>query len=85
MLVSDLSSISVHTTSSLTGPDVTLDRWCYVALVVHEARVEVRSFIWVWRNNMGATTRERIFQEMEHGEEFAFGHEQVVSEESVYY
>jgi hypothetical protein len=55
----------------LTRFDVSPNHWCHVTLVVHEASVEVWSFIWVGRYDVSLATREGILQEMEHGEELS--------------
>ena len=55
------TSIGAHAASRLTGLDVSPDHWCHVALVVHEAGVEVRSLVWVWRVDKRLTTGEGIF------------------------
>ena len=84
MFISDLSSVRIHTTSCLSGLDVAPDHWCHVAFVVHEASVEVWSFIRVRRDNVRAAARERIFQEVEHAEELALRHEHMISKEAVW-
>lgn len=83
MLVSDLSGVGVHTTSGLTRLDVAPHHGCHVSFIIHKSSVEVRRFVWIWRQNVRASARERIFQEMEHGKEFALWHEDVVAEEAV--
>ena len=68
MLISDLSSIRIHTTSCFLRLDVAPDHGCHVALVVHEASVEVWSFIWVRRGDVRAAAREGVLQEVKHAE-----------------
>ena len=55
----------------LTRFDVSPNHWRHVALVVHEASVEVGSFIWIWRHNVSFTTREGILKEVKHGKELS--------------
>lgn len=82
MLISDLSSIRIHTTSRLSGLDIAPDHGCHITLVVHEAGIEVWSFIGVGRDNVCAAAREGVFQEVEHAEKFALRHEHVISKEA---
>lgn len=74
------SCVGVHAAGRFAGFDVTPYHWCHVAFVVHETRVEVWSVVGVWRGDVGGTTREGIFQEMEHGEELSGWHEHVIAE-----
>ena len=50
----------------------------HISLVIHEACIEVGCLVRIWRYNMRRSTRERILQEMEHGEELARWHEHLV-------
>lgn len=85
MLISDLSSIRIHTTSRLSGLDVAPDHGCHITLVIHEASVEVWSLIRVRRDDVRTAAREGVFQEVEHAEEFALRHEHMISEEAALY
>ena len=76
----DFSSVGFHAASSLTRLDISPDHWGHVALVVHEAGVEVRCLVWVWRHNVRRSTREGVFQEVKHCEELAWWHNHVVTE-----
>lgn len=82
MFVSDLASICIHAPGCLAGLDVAPDHRCHVTLVIHESSIEVRGFVRVGRHDVGAAARERIFQEVEHGEEFALRHEDMVTKEA---
>lgn len=70
----DLSSVSGHATSSLAGLDVSPDHWSHVALVIHEAGIEVGCVVRVVRDDVGRPSRERVLQEMEHRKELARWH-----------
>lgn len=83
MLVSDFAGVGVHAASRLTRLDVAPYHWRHVSLVIHEASVEVGRFVGVWRYNVRAPAGEGIFQEMEHGEEFAMWHQDMVAKETV--
>lgn len=65
-----LSRVCIHSPCRLPGFNVTPHHWYHVPLIVHEATVEVWAVVWVSALDMSAASRERIFQEMEHGEEF---------------
>jgi hypothetical protein len=58
---------------ALTRLDVAPDHWCHVTFIVHEASVEIRGFIGIRGHDVSFSTREWIFQEMKHGEEFSGG------------
>jgi hypothetical protein len=55
----------------LTRFDVAPDHWCHVTLIVHEAGIEVWSFIWIRRHDVGLPTREWIFKEVKHSEKLS--------------
>lgn len=76
----DLTGVGLHAAGSLARLDVTPDHGSHVALVVHEASVEVRSLVRVGGGDVGVSTGEGVFQEVEHGEELSRGHQHVVTE-----
>ena len=78
----DLPSIRIHPASCLTRFDVAPNHRRHITLIIHEARIEVWSFIGVWRDDMGRPARKRVFEEMEHAEKFALRDEHVISEEA---
>ena len=80
MIGRDFSSISIHTPSCLPRLDVSPDHGPHVAFVVHETSVEVRGLVRVGRNDVSEASRERVFEEVEHGEEFAGWQMHVVTE-----
>ena len=61
MLVGDFARIRIHATRGLARLDVAPYHGRHVTLIVHEARVEIGSVVWVCRRNMGAAAREWIF------------------------
>lgn len=71
--IGDLSGVRVHAASGLARLDVTPDHGNHVALIVHEAGVEVGGVVRVGRGDVGGSTREGILEEVEHGEELARG------------
>jgi hypothetical protein len=75
-----LTSVSIHAARRLARLDVAPYHGCHVALVVHEASIEVWSIIGVGRGDVSRTTREWILQEMEHSEEVAWWHDHMVTE-----
>ena len=78
--VGDLSRVCVHATGCFAGLDITPNHWGHVPFVVHEASIEIWRIVWRWRGDVGETSREGIFQEVEHGEELPWWHVQVVTE-----
>jgi len=76
----DFSGIRFHAPSCLSGFDVAPYHGRHVALVVHEAGVEVRGVVGVGGHDVRGAAGEGVFEEVEHGEEFAGGHEHVVAE-----
>jgi hypothetical protein len=74
-----LTSIGIHAAGSLTRLDVSPNHRSHVTLVVHETSVEVGRLVWVRRHNVRGTTRERVLEEVEHGEELAWWHDHVVT------
>lgn len=76
----DFTSVGIHATRCLARFDVAPYHGCHIALVVHEAGVEVGSFVRVWGHDVRASAREGVFEEVEHGEELARRHYHVVSE-----
>lgn len=76
----DLTSIRVHAASCLTRLDVSPDHGHHIPLVIHETRVKVRRLVRVGALDVRGATRERVLEEVEHGEELAGGHEHVVAE-----
>lgn len=76
----NFAGIGIHTAGSLARLDVAPDHGCHIPLVVHEAGVEVGRFVGVGRRDVRPTTREGIFQEVEHGEELPGRHDHVVAE-----
>lgn len=81
MHAGDFACIRVHSTRRLTGLDVSPDHWTHVALIVHEARIEIRGIVGIGRCDVGAAAREGVLQEMEHGEEFTWRHQHMVAKE----
>lgn len=65
-----------------TGLDVTPYHRSHITLVVHETGIEIWRLIWVCRDDVGLTTGEGIFEEVEHGEEFSSWHQHVITEPS---
>ena len=74
--------ICIHASSSFAGFDIAPDHGRHVTLIVHEASVKVGRFIWIWRYNVGAATREGVLQKVEHGEELAWWYQHVVAKEA---
>lgn len=91
--------IRIHAAGCLARLDIPPHHGCHIALVVHETCVEVGRLIRVWRLHMGEAAGEGVFlyssdiriwikiifeyQEMEHGEEIARGHEHMVAKPPV--
>ena len=75
----DFTSIGVHAASGLARLDVAPDHRCHVSLIVHETRVEVGSIVWGGRDNMGEASGERVLQEVELSDKFAWRHVHVVT------
>ena len=96
--------VGAHAAGGLARFDVAPDHGSHVALIVHEAGVEVGGIVGVGGLDVGEAAGEWIFlgmllgdllerlmhwegkmayQEVEHGEEFARGHEHVVAEPAV--
>jgi hypothetical protein len=78
----DFAGIGVHTAGCFTGLDVAPDHGCHIALVVHEAGVEVGGFVWVGRYDVRGAAGEGILEEMKHCEELARRHNHVVAKPS---
>ena len=83
MFVRNFSSKCIHAESSLPRLDISPDLGCHIALIVHEASIEIRSLIRIWPDDVRAAAREWVFQEMGHREEFAMRHKHMVFEEAV--
>lgn len=76
----NFTSVRVHAAGRLTRLDVTPDHGNHITLIIHETRIEVGSLIWIRALDVGGSTRERIFEEVEHGEELSGRHQHVVTE-----
>ena len=76
----DFAGVRIHAARRLARLDVAPDHGRHVALVVHEAGVEVGRFVRVGRHDVRAATREGVLEEVEHGEELAGWHHHVVAE-----
>ena len=79
---SHLSSIGVHAASGLARLDIAPHHRSHVALIIHEASIEVWCVVRVRRHDVSLAAGEGVFQEMEHAEEFALRHEHVIAEET---
>lgn len=66
-----LAGIGIHPPRRLAGLDVAPHHGGHVALVVHEAGVEVGCLVRVGRLDVRAAAREGVLEEVEHGEELA--------------
>lgn len=66
-----LARVRVHAARRLPRLDVAPNHGRHVPLVVHEARVEVGRLVRIRRLDVYEAARERILQEMEHGEEIS--------------
>ena len=71
-----LAGVGFHAARRLARLNVAPHHRRHVALVVHEATVEVGSSIRVGRGDVGEATREWVLKEMEHGEEVTRGPEE---------
>lgn len=78
----DFPCIRVHATGGFARLDVRPNHGTHVALIVHEASIEVGSVVRVRGYDVGAAPRERIFQEVEHAEEFAGRKKHMVTKEA---
>lgn len=57
---SDFTGVGIHATGGLARLDIAPNHGCHVFLVVHEAGVEVRCFVWVWRHDVGEASGELV-------------------------
>lgn len=80
----DFTGKTIHSPSSLPRFLISPDHRSHISFVVHKPSIKIRSLVWVWRHNVSRTTAEGILEKMKHAEEFAWGKEHVISEESVY-
>jgi hypothetical protein len=78
----DFAGVGVHAAGRLAGLDVAPDHGRHVALVVHEAGVEVGGFVRVGRYDVCGAAREGVLEEVEHCEELARRHNHVVAKPS---
>lgn len=78
----NFTSKGVHAAGSLTRLDVAPNHWSHITLVIHETSVKVRYLVWVGAGDVGGPTRERVLQEVEHGEELARWNLHMVAEEA---
>lgn len=67
----NLASVGVHATRRLSRFDVAPDHGRHVSLIVHKARVKVGTLVRVGRLDVREASRERVLQEVEHGEEIS--------------
>lgn len=68
-----LACVGVHASRRLAGLDVAPDHGHHVALVVHEAGVEVGHRVRVGRGDVRPAAREGVLEKVEHGEEVSGG------------
>jgi hypothetical protein len=75
-----LARIGIHAARRLARLDVAPHHGRHVALVVHEARVEVGHLVRVGRLDVREAAAEGVLEEVEHCEEVARRHQHVVAE-----
>ena len=76
----DFAGVGLHAAGCLTRLDVTPNHGCHVTLVVHETGIEVGGVVGVGRRDVCESSGEWVFQEVEHCEELASGHVEMVAE-----
>ena len=57
---SDFTRICLHSPGRLTGFDVAPNHGIHISAIIHEASIKIRGLVWVWRKNVGESSRERI-------------------------